>query len=118
MAKCSLHPGRESVANTFGQNYCKICQDGIDDAVSHVDRHVQPKDCFVWYKSNDNWEPIIGTGCAHWVSHQLGIHTGTGGEKCLAGFTYRVRPVVLSRMPVPAIADVKVNDIWASPTLD
>jgi hypothetical protein len=118
MSKCALHPGRDSVSTIFGRNYCQACQNGITSARSRVDRHVQPKDCFIWYVSNDNWQPITGTGCAHWVAHQLNIQTGTAGDRCLGGFTYRVAVLVRSRTPVASVSQVKVNDIWASPPLD
>jgi hypothetical protein len=118
MAKCVLHPGRDSVATILGKNYCMKCRDGITAARGRVDKHVEPKECFIWYVSNDNWQPITGTGCAHWVSHQLNIHVGGAGACCLTGFTYRVPVMVRSRTPVTDILQVKVNDIWASPTLD
>jgi hypothetical protein len=84
--KCALHPGRDSVTIVFGKNYCEKCRDGIAAARHRVDRHVEPKDCFIWYVSNDNWQPITGTGCAHWVSHQMNIHAGTGSDCCFSGF--------------------------------
>ncbi len=118
MAKCVLHPGRDSVAAIFGRNYCRICQEGITAARGRVNGHVEPKDCFIWYVSNDNWQPITGTGCAHWVSHQLNVRAGGAGACCLAGFTYRVPILVHTRRPVSSVQDVMVNDIWASPTLD
>ena len=118
MPKCVLHPGRESVTTVCSKNYCEKCRTGIVAARGRVDAHVEPKDCFIWYVSNDNWQPITGTGCAHWVSHQLNIHAGTAGEQCLCGFTFRVPTLVRSRTPVPNIGQVRVNDIWASPTLD
>ena len=118
MAKCTFHPGRNSVTVICGNSYCDKCRDGIEAARAQVDSHVQPKDCFVWYKSKDNWQPIIGTGCAHWVAHELNIRVGTSDDRCLCGFTYRVKVLVRSRTQVQDVADVKVNDIWASPTLD
>jgi hypothetical protein len=124
MAKCALHPGRDSAAVIFGTNYCKACEDGIDAARALVDKHVVPKECFIWYKSNDNWQPIggtggrPGTGCAHWVAHQLGVHAGSKDDKCLQGFTYRVKVLVGSRSKIADISKVKPKDIWASPTLD
>jgi hypothetical protein len=106
------------VATIYGKNYCEKCRDGIDAARGSVDGHVDPKDCFIWYKANDDWEPIDGTGCAHWVSHQLDVKEGSAGDRCLTGFTYRVRTLVRLRTPVKDISDVKVNDIWASASLD
>ena len=86
---CSA-PGRDSVTIIFGKTYCQHCRDGITAVRNRVGRHVEPKDCFIWYVSNDNWQPITGTGCAHWVSHQMNIHAGTESDCCFSGFTYRV----------------------------
>lgn len=118
MARCVLHPGRESVVDFFGKNYCALCKTGIDSARSSVDKHVEPKGCFIWYVSNDNWKPISGTGCAHWVSHQMDVHVGGAGACCLQGFTYRVPALVHSLTKVTDRSDVSVDDVWASPTLD
>ena len=63
MPHCTHHPGRISVAALYGQNYCAPCRDGIVAARLRVDRHVQPRDCFVWYQAANDWEPITGTGC-------------------------------------------------------
>ena len=118
MNKCSLHPGRDSVAVIFGKNYCAICQKGITAARARIDQHVEPKECFIWYASNDNRQPIPGTGCAHWVAHQQNIRVGGVGSCCLAGFTYRVPVLVQSRLRLTELKLVRVNDIWASPSLD
>ena len=117
MPKCALHPGRDSVTMIFGRNYCAICRDGVAAARKLIDRHVEPKDCFIWYVSNDKWQPVLGTGCAHWVAHQLNIRAGTPADQCLAGFTYRVPVLVRSRAPVTNLSQVCVNNIWASRSL-
>ena len=116
MPRCILHPGRVSVASEFGNDYCAQCRDGIVAARADVDRHVEPKDCFVWYASNDNWQPITGTGCAHWVSHQLGIRRS--GPKCAAGYPYRVRDVISGRTEITDLANVRVDDIYVTPAKD
>lgn len=118
MPKCALHPGRDSVATIYEKNYCANCRDGITAARTRVGRPVEPKECFIWYASNDNWQPIAGTGCAHWVSHQLNIHAGPTGERCLGGFTFRVHALALSHTVVSNISQVRVNDIWVSPWQD
>ncbi len=118
MEKCVLHPGRNSAVTIFGRHYCATCQNGMTAARGRVSRHVEPKDCFIWYVSNDNWQPIAGTGCAHWVSHQLDVHTGGAGACCLSGFTYRVPVLVDTLTPVQDISQVMVNNVWASPSLD
>jgi hypothetical protein len=117
MPKCYYHPGRDSVANIESRNYCAECQRGIAEAVRLVDIHVQPKECFVWYAGANNWQPVTGTGCAHWVAHQLNIRNATGSEKCLKGFTYRVRSLILGKSVV-ALADVRINDIYVTPQVD
>jgi len=84
-----------------------------EQAVAMVDKHVEPKDCFVWYENNKvGWAPMPGTGCAHWVAHQLNF---TDGLKCDKGFTVRVRNITASRTKVE-MKDVKVGDLWENPT--
>src|SRR4051794_36170665 len=94
MANCVNHPGRKEAGKLFGKSYCDQCQKGIAAAVKKVDKHVEPKECFVWYAKNDDWEPIDGTGCAHWVTHELNDKSGSVNDKCLAGFNYRVKKVI------------------------
>ena len=118
MAKCFLHPGRSSVGQIFGQEYCQKCHDGITSARGKVDKHVEPKDCFVWYRANDDWAPITGTGCAHWVSHQNNVKKGTAHEKCLAGFTFRVKVTLDGKSTVSDVDTVKVGDWWFSDDKD
>lgn len=117
MARCVNHPGRESVLTVNQQDYCAQCRDGIVAARGRVDRHVEPKGCFVWYVGANNWQPITGTGCAHWVAHQLGIRGRTGQQACLEGCLYRVRDLVQRTTPVP-LANVRINDIYVSPSED
>lgn len=114
---CIHHPGRATVATVYGKEYCQQCKDGIGAAVVKVDKHVEPKDCFVVYRGNDIWEPITGTGCAHWVSHQIGANHGGTSEKCLADRTIRVATLIAGR-PKIARADVKVDDIYVTPAED
>jgi hypothetical protein len=84
-------------------------------AIASVDRHVFPKACFVWFKSTkDGWTPIPGTGCAHYVAHQLGMK-GTGGV-CDAGYLFRVPALVTGLSPIKA-GDAAVGDIWANARL-
>src|SRR5882724_7997564 len=95
-AKCTLHPGRPAVFDYDGKHYCEKCQQGYEAAVAAVkskNPHVEPKDCFVQYAGHDQWEPIEGTGCAHWVSHQKGYGSG-GSNTCLKGCRYRVKDLV------------------------
>jgi hypothetical protein len=118
MGRCNYHPGRESVSTIGNNNYCAQCQQGITAAVRLVDTHVEPKACFVWYAAANNWQPITGTGCAHWVAHQLGARsTGGGAGTCLLGFTYRVRTLILGKRTV-ALADLRTNDIYVTPHVD
>jgi hypothetical protein len=98
---------------------------GITSARGQVDKHVEPKECFVWYESNDNWKPIHGTGCAHWVAHQLNIQQGALLDRCLAGFTYRVKRLIEGRKLIFSpkdkkgkIGDVQLNDIYVTPAVD
>jgi hypothetical protein len=82
-----------------------------EQARTQVDAHVEPKACFVWHQgSKQGWTPIPGTGCAHWISHQLGISRGL---RCDAGLSTRVRDVIAGMDPVPK-SGVAVGDIWRS----
>ena len=115
---CVHHPGRPTAAILFGKQYCQQCKSGIDVAVLQVDVHVVPKECFVVYKGSDTWTPITGTGCAHWVAHQLGASAGTAAENCLAGRTLKVKTLIEGRKEI-ARADVKKEtDIWVNEVED
>ena len=97
-----------SVACFDGQR----CYSTKEEAVSHVPTHVVPRNCFVW---NDGptgypWRPIPGTGCAHWVAHQLGIRRGA---TCHEGHSIRVSDVIYGRTEVE-ISSCKVGDIWTN----
>ena len=119
MARCSIHPGRDAPGTAFGKPYCQKCLDGQTAAVSDVTQnnvHVEPKACFINHKGGDHWEALSGTGCAHWLAHQLNIGHGAAWNKCLAGHTIRVPDVIYGRKEVSQ-ADVRVNDIWANPHL-
>ena len=117
MSRCVHHPGRPSVAVIYQQNYCTDCQRGIFGARARVDRHVVPRDCFVWYRRANDWQPIIGTGCAHWVAHQRGIQRGGANEQCLAAYPYRVRTLIQGLTAVP-IANIQVDDIYVTPAVE
>lgn len=117
MSYCVFHPGRKAVMTYANQHYCAQCEAGIQAARLRVDRHVEPKDCFVWYASADNWQPISGTGCAHWVAHQLGIRRGSSSEKCREGYSYRVRTLIQGLRRIE-LKDVRANDIYVTPRQD
>lgn len=114
VAKCTHHPGRDSVAVVYGKSYCQQCSDGINAARTKVDKHVVPKECFIIYQGGDKWAPITGTGCAHWVAHQQTI---SKGEKCLDNKTIKVTELVAG-LTAYGRENAKVNDIWASSALD
>lgn len=81
-------------------------------AIAAVAKHVEPKSCFVWFAdSKRGWTPIPGTGCAHWIAHQLGL--GTGTVSCDAGQMTRVRDVTKGRKPI-ALAEARPGDLWQS----
>jgi hypothetical protein len=113
---CVHHPSAPQAVLIGGRPYCARCQAGIRAAVARLDPDVTPPDCFVWYaNTRDGWQPIAGTGCAHYVSHQCNIHSGSAGDQCLAGFTFRV-PVMLTRKTrvLGGLGAVRVGDIWAN----
>jgi hypothetical protein len=117
MSRCLHHPGRASVKTINSEPYCAECVAGMTAARSRVDRHVEPKGCFVWYASANNWQPIAGTGCAHWVAHQRNIRRGTRQERCVEGHTFRVRTLIQGLSTI-ALPDVKVDDIYVTPAVD
>jgi hypothetical protein len=119
MPKCVLHPGRDSVMVYDTKNYCQQCKTGQEAAVALVTRdnvHVEPKRCFITYGGGDNWAPIPGTGCAHWVSHQLDLSKGAPSNRCLEGHSFRV-PDTVQGMTQVSIDDVRVRDVWANDAL-
>lgn len=78
-----------------------------------VPAHVEPKECFVWMlNSCEGWGPIPGTGCAHWIAHEMGI---SGGAQCDQGYSVRVRDVIAGKTKFP-LAKAQVGDIWENPT--
>jgi len=113
MAKCVLHPGRNALATVYGKQYCPQCNAGIGAARGRVDRHVQPRDCFVWYQSNDNWQQITGTGCAHWVAHNQRLTKTAGADTCLAGCIYRVSTLI-SGLATVLVGQVQVGDLYVA----
>lgn len=118
MANCSIHPSAKSVATINGTDVCEKCQTDIKAAVKKVDKHVEPKDCFVWYEGGKTgWQPIPGTGCAHWVAHQRAIKRGSKGEQCMLGYPFRVKTMIGGTSEVK-LEDVKVNDIYVTPKAD
>lgn len=119
--KCFLHPGRNSVMAFAGKNYCQQCKTNQEDAVKAMTSdpqqvHVEPKRCFLTFKGGDVWAPLPGTGCAHWVAHQLDIGNGAPSNKCLEGHTIRV-PDAIQGMQEVKIDDVKEHDVWANDSL-
>lgn len=117
---CVIHPSAATAATINGRQYCARCQSDQQAAATQLDAHVTPRACFVWYTgTRGGWQPIAGTGCAHYVSHQRGIRTGSPGECCLEGFTFRVPMMILGRTPVTGgLTAVQLNDIWVSAARD
>jgi hypothetical protein len=112
MATCEKHPGRKADTSTSIGNFCSKCAEQIKQVQSMVDRHVSPKDCFVVYGGNaKGWELPEGTGCAHWVAHELSIKNG---YSCAKGYTLRVPDLVAGARKIDRTKeDVKTGDIWA-----
>jgi len=113
--RCYHHPGRPSVVTHHTREYCQKCSDGIDAARKTVDKHVEPKECFIWYLGSDKWETIPGTGCAHYVAHELGFDPGSDPERCLAARAFRITTLVKGR-PVIARKDVQCATSWSPRT--
>ena len=90
------------------------------DAILEVDKQmISPPDCFVTFVSTAaGWKPLHGTGCAHYVAHQLGIKRGMIGiSACDKGFTIKV-PELIDGMTTIEAMQVKVNDVWANSAKD
>ncbi len=117
MPVCFHHPGREAVWEYNRVEYCARCEAGILPAIGDVRADVTPKECFIRYRQNDDWEPIIGTGCAHWVAHEKDIQSGGAADKCLFGYTYRVH-VLADICHEVALEDVRSGDIWINDNED
>lgn len=118
MPNCVIHPARAAAETVNGVAVCDRCAAQIAAAVRRVDRHVVPRACFVWHEnSRSGWQPITGTGCAHWIAHQLGLR-GSGAGTCMAGYRLRVRAVIGSRSRVRSLAEVRQGDFYVSASRD
>ena len=84
------------------------------DAVKQVDKHVSPKECFVWFMDNKRgYEPIPGTGCAHWVAHEKGWNSGKESSNgCKKNYLIRVKDIVSKSGSEVAVKDVVVGNVW------
>ena len=84
------------------------------DAVKKVDKHVSPKECFVWFMDNKRgYEPIPGTGCAHWVAHEKGWNSGKESSNgCKRNYLIRVKDIVSKSGGEVAVKDVVVGNVW------
>ena len=99
----SSSSGPRSSLGVRPSSILRKCESGIVSARKKVR--------FIRYRRNDDWEPIIGTGCAHWVAHQKDIQSGATDDKCLIGYTYRVR-VLADICSKVALEEVRSGDIW------
>src|SRR5262249_25466525 len=84
------------------------------DAVKQVDKHVSPKECFVWFMDNKRgYEPIPGTGCAHWVAHEKGWNSGKESSNgCKKNYLIRVKDIVSKSGSEVAVKDGAVGNVW------
>ncbi|HJQ82307.1 MAG TPA: hypothetical protein VJ828_20270, partial [Lacipirellulaceae bacterium] len=78
------------------------------DAIRKVDKHVEPKNCFIWFMdSKRGYEPIPGTGCAHWIAHEKGWDNGKESSNgCKEKYLIRVKDVVKKSGSEVAVEDV------------
>jgi hypothetical protein len=86
------------------------------EASREVDqRKIVPSACFVTFKSTAlGWAPLDGTGCAHYVAHQLNIRRGRPGiSACDLGYCIKV-PLLVQGLARVEPSDVRENDIWAN----
>ncbi len=115
MSKCFYHQGREAVMLYGGKYYCAKCRENIDHARKRIGRDIEPKACFVEFRGGDTWEKIDGTGCAHWVAHEIN-KTG-GSDECLLGCTLRVEDLIAglsTRSLAHGRGSIKVGDIYVT----
>jgi hypothetical protein len=83
------------------------------DAVARVSKHISPKACFITTDDGILWRPISGTGCAHFVAHQLKVVGGIkGSTACLLGYPLAVRRLINSFLPIDSIQGLRRNDVW------
>jgi len=115
--RCTKHPSKAAVTQTFG-GLCEECAKQVKIAQGTVDKHVSPKECFVWYyDGKTGWVRIEGTGCAHWVAHQLNLK-GVYSEVCAEGYKFRVADVIAGARKIdPEQEGVRYHDIWVSPDI-
>jgi hypothetical protein len=83
------------------------------EAEAAVPTHVSPSSCFVWQGGGPTgypWRVIPGTGCAHWVAHEMGISDTPG---CYDGNAIRVSQVI-SGLTSQNLQNVNTGDIWTN----
>jgi len=112
--KCIHHPGRKATVGINNKKYCLKCEQGQQNAAKNVDRHVDPKGCFVWYLGGDRWSPIKGTGCAHFVAHQKKIKKGLASHRCLEGLSIKVADIYKGKIEIKSLDNVRVGDIYVN----
>nr|CAI64369.1 hypothetical protein [uncultured archaeon] len=83
------------------------------DAESAVPEHVHPKNCFVWNDGPDAnypWRAMPGTGCAHWVAHEMDIYDE---PSCFDDYAIRVSQVIEGRTQY-SLEDAQIGDVWTN----
>lgn len=90
------------------------------DAVKKVDKHVSPKECFIWFMdSKRGYEPIPGTGCAHFIAHKKNWKSGKPGSNgCNKKFLIRVKDIVSKAGAKVEPKDVVVGNVWVNDKKD
>ncbi len=81
-----------------------------------VRKTVMPGECFVWGDGQGKclWRVIPGTGCAHWVSHQLNLKGGRPGNNgCYKEFLIRVNDIIQPRRRIE-FKKTKVGNLWTN----
>jgi len=117
---CIKHPNSKTVSSLFG-GLCAKCAEQVKAAQARVDRHVDPKECFLTYvDSNTGWksfterDPQRNTGCAHWVAHQLNLKGGYSNV-CAEGYKIKVPDVIAGARKIDREKEeVRAGDIWAN----
>ena len=110
------HPGLDATVLIGNKKYCQRCELSLQQADKLLPQDIVPRECFVWYKGGNVWEAIRGTGCAHWVAHQLGIKQGAAIHRCLEGFTIKVPDLIRGKTKI-SLDKVTLGDIYVNPAI-
>ena len=100
---CVHHPAELSDTSVGGRHYCKSCRRAQMEAAGLVERHVQPRGCYLWRTGPERWSPLRGSAAAHWLAHELGIRSPLEIHRCLAGYTIQIKDLLRGRRELSSV---------------